>query len=176
MRTRPTDSGRPIPTGGISTTHRRGIVLAAAVSITLAVAACGRATEQEINQALGITPTPTPSAAQIATATAAASATAAARAAAASSPGTGGEAALGDVSRGNRVFTTWCSGCHGPGAQGPNILEPGGPGTAVTLETLLPLVREGTGHSSPPGPYKVTEISDNAVRDLAAYIRSRAGQ
>ena len=155
-------------------TARRALLVTALIGVAAAVAACGRATEEDINQALGITPTPTASAAQIATGTAAASATAAARAAAASSPGAGPAVALGDVTRGRRHFQTQCAGCHRPGGAGPDILAAGGAGANVTLESLEPLIREGTGHS-PPGPYRTTEISDAALRDIAAYIRSSAG-
>jgi mono/diheme cytochrome c family protein len=141
------------------------------VGVALVAAACGRATEDQINQALGITPTATLSAEQIASATEAASATAAARLLAASSPGA---SALGDVTQGRRQFTTWCSGCHGPGGAGPDILSSGSPGASVTADTLLPLVREGTGHASPPGPYLPTEINDDQIADIAAYLNSEA--
>jgi mono/diheme cytochrome c family protein len=141
------------------------------VSIALVGAACGRATEDQINQALGITPTATLSTEQIASATEAASATAAARLLAASSPGA---ASLGDVTQGRRQFTTWCSGCHGPGGAGPDILSPGSPGSSVTADSLLPLIREGAGHADPPGPYLPTEISDGQVADIAAYLNSEA--
>jgi mono/diheme cytochrome c family protein len=36
------------------------------------------------------------------------------------------------------------------------------------------LVREGAGHT-PPGPYKTTEISDKQIADIAAYLRTSAG-
>src|SRR5215210_4918243 len=95
----------------------RAFLLVSVIGTVLLVAACGRATETEINQALGITPTPTPSAAQLATATARAVVADAARTAAAvsaaGSPGTTGQvAALGDVTRGSRQFSTWCAACH----------------------------------------------------------------
>ena len=150
---------------------RRLTTLVSVISIALLAAACGRATQEQINQALGITPTPTMSAAQIASATAATSATSAAREVAAASPGA---AALGDVTAGSRQFNTWCSGCHGPGGAGPDILAPGSPGATVTADSLLPLIREGEGHT-PPGPYKPTEISDKQIADIAAYLRSSAG-
>ena len=103
------------------------------VAITLTVAACGRATEDQINQALGITPTATMSAEQIVESTAAASATSAARELALASPGA---AAAGDVTAGKRQFDTWCIGCHGPGGVGPDILSPGSPGSTVDPATL----------------------------------------
>ena len=156
--------------------HRRSALLLALITVVLGAAACGRATEDQINQALGITPTATRSAEQIASATEAASATAAARLLAASSPGT---AAQGDISQGSRQFQTWCSGCHGPGGVGPDIRSPGSPGATVTTETLLALVREGVGHPEPPDPpgvYRVTEINDKQVADLAAYLNDQAAE
>lgn len=154
----------------------RGLMLALTVGGVLGLAACGRASDEQINQLLGITPTPTPSAEQLAEATAQASATVAARAAALASPASGGAAAaLGDVVAGRRLFTTWCAGCHGPGGSGPAILEAGSPGASVTTDTLLPLVREAEGHPSPPGTYPTTQISDRQVSDLVAYIRDEAG-
>jgi mono/diheme cytochrome c family protein len=151
--------------------HRRFVLLVSLISVALGAAACGRATEDQINQVLGITPTATQSAEQVVAATEAASATAAARLLAASSPGA---AVLGDVSQGSRQFQTWCSGCHGPGGVGPDIRSPGSPGETVTAETLLPLVREGVGHADPPGPYRTTEISDTQIADIAAYLRDQA--
>jgi mono/diheme cytochrome c family protein len=156
--------------------HRRFVLLVSLISVALGAAACGRATEDQINQALGITPTATQSAEQVAAATEAASATAAARQLAATSPEAG---ALGDVTQGSRQFQTWCSGCHGPGGQGPDIRSPGSPGETVTAESLLALVREGVGHPEPPNPpgvYRTTEISDKQVADLAAYLRDQSAE
>lgn len=144
------------------------------ITIALTVTACGRATEEQINQALGITPTATMSAGQIAESTASASATSAARELALASPGSSAASAAGDVTAGKRQFNTWCIGCHGPGGAGPDILSPGSPGSAVDPATLLAMIREGEGHK-PPGPYKVTEISDKQVADLAAYLHSAPG-
>src|SRR5829696_6246901 len=145
--------------------HRRLALLVALITVALGAAACGRATEDQINQALGITPTATQSAEQVAAATEAVSATAAARLLAASSPGAAGAAVLGDVTQGSRQFQTQCSGCHRPGGAGPDILSPGSPGETVTAEMLLPLVREAVGHADPPGPYPKTLVSDKQVAD-----------
>lgn len=141
------------------------------VTVALTLAACGRATEEQINQALGITPTATMSAEQVAESTAAANATSAAKELALASPGA---AAAGDVTAGKRQFNTWCIGCHGPGGAGPDILSPGSPGSSVDPATLLAMIREGEGHT-PPGPYKPTELSDKQVTDLAAYLQSAPG-
>jgi mono/diheme cytochrome c family protein len=150
---------------------RRLTFMITVISIALVAVSCGRATDDQINQALGITPTATQSAEQIASATAAASATSAARLLAASSPGA---EAQGDVTRGKRQFDTWCINCHGPGGSGPDLLAAGGAGSSVTPDLLLPVVREGAGEH-PPGAYKVTEISDKQIVDIAAYIKSSAG-
>ncbi len=145
------------------------------IAVILSIAACGRASEVEIDQALGITPAPTVSADQLATRESEAAAAASAQAvAAASSPRTAGQAAVGDITRGGRQFLTNCSGCHNPGGRGPNLIEPGGPGAAVTGESLLPILREGINHPVPPGPYSAARLSDAAILDLAAYIQSRA--
>jgi mono/diheme cytochrome c family protein len=151
--------------------RRRFSVLVTLISVALLGVACGRATEEQINQALGITPTATMSAEQIGSATEAASATASARELALSSPGAG---ALGDVNQGARQFQTWCQGCHGPGGMGPDIRAPGSAGASVTTDSLLPMVRVGEGHT-PPGAYKETEITDAQIADIAAYLNEQAG-
>lgn len=148
----------------------RGLMLVATIGAAIGLAACGRATDDEISQMLGITPTPTPSAEQIAQATAEASATAAALA----SPAAGAAVAMGDVVSGERQFATWCTGCHRPAGNGPDLLSAGSPGANATTDRLLAIVREGDGHT-PPGPYKETEISDKQIADLAAYILQQAG-
>jgi mono/diheme cytochrome c family protein len=158
---------------------RRGILLVTLIGVALAVASCGRASQTEIEQALGITPTATASAAQIATGTAAAAATTTAQTAVAAAPaGTdpAAEVALGDVNRGNLQFLTQCSGCHRPGGAGPDLLAAGGAGAGVTTETLLPLIRDGIGHPVPPGPYPATLLSDGSIADIAAYIAAQVGQ
>ena len=141
------------------------------VTVALTLAACGRATEEQINQALGITPTATMSAEQIAESTAAASATSAARELALASPGASGGVTAGDVTAGMRQFNTWCIGCHGPGGAGPDVLSPGSPGSSVDPATLQAMIRDGEGHT-PPGPYKPTDLSDKQIVDLAAYLHS----
>lgn len=149
----------------------RAAYLFAAVALALVFVACGRASDVEIDQALGITPTPTQSPEDLATATAAAAASAEARVAALAGPSS---ETLGDAVRGRRQFATWCVACHGPAGRGGALLEPGGPGSSVDPDALLALVRDGTGHGDGP-MFQTTEISDAQVLDLAAYIRSEAG-
>lgn len=154
---------------------KRGLILATVVVSAIGLAACGRATEEQINQALGITPTPTQSAEEIAQATAAASATALAREQAAATPGGGAAVFLGDATAGKMTFTMWCAACHGPGGNGGNILEPGGVAAAYTPEKFTALVREGAGHN-PPGPYQSFQISDRALEDLGAYVNAESNK
>jgi mono/diheme cytochrome c family protein len=156
----------------------RATLLVSVIGVALVVAACGRASEDEINRALGITPSPTRSAADLATATASAVAGAATRTAAAlvaSSPGASGSpgaVAAGDIAAGTRQFTTWCAECHRPGGRGPDILAPGSAAAGITVEEIMPLLREGTGgHPS----YRTFELSNKAIADLVAYIQSKAG-
>ncbi len=151
--------------------RRRLTLLVTVISIALIGAACGRATEDQINQALGITPTATMSPEQIASATAAVTSTHEAKLLASSSPGA---ASVGDVAAGKRQYDTWCIGCHGPGGSGPEILAAGSPGASVTLETMTAMIRDGTGHT-PPGVYKETELSDKQIADLTAYLQSAPG-
>ena len=150
-------------------TRTKALLLLGMVGMTLLVAACGRASDAEIMSAIGITPTPTQSAEQIATATEAAVAQQTAVAAAASSPGAGGAVAMGDITRGERTFNSNCVQCHTAGAPGGDILAPGGPASALTLESLTTLVREAPNHT-PPGPYQTFQVSDRALGDLLAYL------
>lgn len=143
--------------------------------VALAVTACGRASDEQINQALGITPTPTPSQDDLATSTAAAAATEAARLAELASPSGSTAVALGNVALGRSQFQTNCMGCHGAFSQiGPKLLEPGGIGTELTVEQLQAVVRDGTGHPVPPGPYPRSRVADSAILDIYAYISSEA--
>lgn len=167
-------------------TRQQGTFLVAAVVVAVLAVACGRASEAEINQALGITPTATASAEQLATGTAAAAATSDARTAVAAAPAISpkaGEspaaaaaaAVAGDVTRGRVQFLTNCQGCHGPAGNGGNLLAAGGAGATMAFESVLPLIREGTGHPVPPGPYPATRLSDSNIRDLVAFVRAQAG-
>ncbi|HEX5497968.1 MAG TPA: cytochrome c [Thermomicrobiales bacterium] len=150
--------------------RNRAAILVVVISLALGLAACGRASEEQINQALGITPTPTPSAEQLAAATNAALAEATERAQAAASPAASGDlAALGSVTEGSRQFETWCSGCHTPGGAAPDVKALQAAAAKMSPDDLEALVRDGKNHN-PPGPYKTTEISDAQIGDLGAYI------
>lgn len=165
MTPRPVE--RPHPAS--RSTRTKALLLVGMIGMTLLVAACGRASDAEIFEAIGITPTPTQSPEQIATATAVVAAQQTAVAAAASSPGAGGAVAMGDITRGERTFNSNCVRCHSAGGNGGDLLAAGGPASALTLDSLTTLVREAPNHT-PPGPYQSFQISDRALNDLLAYL------
>ena len=135
------------------------------IALMLFAVACGRATQEQIDQALGITPTPTESATEVAQADGTASA------AASPADETAGVAALGRTK-----FTFNCQVCHSATGAAPDLLETGGPYAEIDFATLYPIVREGEGHSdSPaPGPYESFEVTDDDIANIAAYIREQA--
>ncbi len=158
----------------LGTTSHRGWLLGTVVVTALVLAACGRATEEQIDQALGITPTPTLSAADLAAATEAAVATEEAKAAALASPGAGGAMFLGDAAKGKTTFTMWCANCHTPGGPGGDILAAGGPGATIEPASFTAFIREGTNHK--PGKYEAFKISDGALTDLGTYIQTESNK
>jgi len=151
------------------------------VIIAIAAVACGRASKDDINAALNITPSPTFSAAEIVTSTAMAiskEATHAAALADLASPGanTGGNfslAAAGDVTAGKTQFLNLCQSCHRPTGKGRGPALAGASAKPITLTDgqLRDLLRSGKGHSSPPGAYTTSDISDRNLINIIAYIR-----
>ena len=137
----------------------------AVIAVVLLVVACGRATEEQIDQALGITPTPTVDAAE------AARASKEAEVAGAASPvdTNAGVAALGRTK-----FQFNCQTCHSPGGTAPDLLATGGPYANIDYATLYPILREGEGHSPSPGPYETFVITDDDIANIGAYIREQA--
>lgn len=156
--------------------RRRLSFLVTVFALALVGVACGRATEDQINQALGITPTATMSAEEIAEKTAAVTATHEASVLAASTPKSTSGASVGDVEAGQRQYEFWCVNCHAPGGggNGPDLLAAGSPGSSVTVDSLTAIIRDGEGHT-PPGPYKDTEISDKQIADITAYMLTTTG-
>lgn len=152
-----------------------------AVIISFAAAACGRASQKDIDSALHITPTATLSADQIVTSTAVAAAKEATRQAAIaalSSPGAGNDsnvslAAAGDVAAGQTQFLNRCQACHRPAGngRGPALTGAQAKPIALTDEQLRELIRTGKGHSTPPGAYSTVDISDRNLINIIAYIR-----
>jgi len=151
--------------------------------IAVVVVACGRASEEDINNALNITPTPTLSTQQIADQTAAAQSEASTREAAQaalSSPGAEGSAVVDLASAGNptlgrTAFLMRCQGCHTPGGQpAPALSGPGNPATKYTDEQLVQLLRTGEGHATPPGPLSVVDVNEKQMIDILAFIRQQS--
>ncbi|GIW03799.1 MAG: hypothetical protein KatS3mg059_0419 [Thermomicrobiales bacterium] len=157
--------------------RERAALLVVSVGVALFAVACGRATQEEINQALGITPTATLSPGDIATSTAQAAAVASARAALGSPGATpGGLAIVGDVVQGRQAFQFRCARCHRAtdSPQGPTLAGPNSPVVAMTDQQIVELIRTGKGHSVPPGPITVTDLPDSQLANIIAYLRSIA--
>jgi mono/diheme cytochrome c family protein len=151
----------------------RALLLVMTIGIAAIAVACGRASESDINSALGITPSPTQSAEEIATATAQAAAVAATGTAAAASGSA--VASAGDITQGEQQFTRWCLQCHktdGSG-RGPALAGPDSPAVGMTDEEITDLIRNGTNHD-PPGNYETFELSDRQIVNIVAYIHSIA--
>jgi mono/diheme cytochrome c family protein len=162
---------------------RRGSWLIAVIGLATLAVACGRATEDDINAALGITPTPTMSAEQAATATAEADANATQAAAVASgaSPADAAAddtdlAALGNVMLGRTGFAVQCQRCHNPAGTGVGDALSGenNPADALSDVELYSLIAEGTNHGPDVGgPGALTTLTDKQIYDLIAFIRSQ---
>ena len=76
-----------------------------------------------------------------------------------------------DVLRGRKLFDSHCARCHnmgGTGGEGPSLARP----TlryAADEEALVKVIQEGIEGTDMPG---VWQISENEVRQIAAYVRS----
>lgn len=162
--------------------RRRLSFLVATFAVAVIAVACGRASQKDIDAALGITPSPTLSVAQIATGTASAASaqqTRTAALAAIGSPGSGSPvslAAAGDIVQGRTQFQLRCARCHNPNGNGsaPALAGAGNPATKYTDQELENLVRTGQGHASPPGPLNAVTISDRQLINIIAFIRDQS--
>ena len=162
---------------------RRGSWLVAVIALATLAVACGRATEDDINSALGITPTPTMSADQAATATAEAEANAAQAAAMAggASPADAAMddtnlAALGNVMLGRTGFAVQCQRCHSPAGTGVADALSGenNPAAALSDVELYNLIADGTNHGADVGgPGPLATLTDKQIYDLIAFVRSQ---
>lgn len=160
--------------------RRRSALIACLLMMAIVAVACGRASEDDINSALGITPTATQNADQIAAVTATVQARATQVAAgAAGTPASADEAAAellanGNIALGQTPFFQNCLSCHGPNAPAGTL---NGPNDAnLSPASFVALIREGTGHPVPPGPFAVQRISDDQLRNLYAWLVSVSGQ
>lgn len=154
--------------------RKRGSVLALAfLSVLIVVVACGRASEQDINNALGIEPTATLSGEQIAQATESADAAASAIAAGGTPEGAS-DLPVGDVRLGQQQFQFQCMQCHQPSGAGPGgaITVPDSAVAAMTDQEIFDIVRTGEGHAD-QDPISTVRISDMQLASIIAYIRDQ---
>lgn len=157
--------------------RKRASMLVMIIGLAVFAVACGRATQKEIDQALGITPTATFSADDHATQTAEVAAAASARAAAESASGSPGVAAgpVGNVVQGRSTFQFNCQQCHRPNSPtgAPILAGANSPVIALSDAQIYDLIRNGTGHE-PPGPIPDFTINDQRIADVIAFLRSQA--
>lgn len=158
-------------------------LLLVTVGIAIVAVACGRASQADIDSALGITPTTTFTAEQIASSTAVAVSAQETRTAAQAllaSPGAAGSgvslAAAGDVTQGGLQYRLRCLNCHRANSpSGAPLLEgPDNPAVALADQAIFDLVRTGEGHSAPPGPLTEVTISDTQLINIIAFIRDQS--
>ncbi len=155
---------------------RGSILLVTMLSVLIIAVACGRASEEDINNALGIKPTATLSDEQIAQATKAAEAAASAIAAGAT-PVTAAAAISipeGDVKLGLQQFQFQCVTCHRADGSGsaPSLTGPDSPVADMSDVAVFDLVRNGTGHTGQQ-PISAVRISDKQLASIIMYIRSQ---
>lgn len=154
--------------------RKRGSILALTfLSVLIVVVACGRATEDEINEALGIEPTATLSDQQLAQATEQAAAAASAVASGATPAGVPA-IPVGDVRLGQQQFQFQCLQCHQPSGVGPGgaITLADSPAIDLTDQEIFDLVRTGEGHEGQQ-PVSEVRVSDMQLASIIAYIRDQ---
>jgi mono/diheme cytochrome c family protein len=156
--------------------------LVVVLGLAVVAVACGRASDEDILSALGITPTATFSAEQMATGTAAALIEEQTRTAAIAEIESGSSgspvslAAAGDVVQGRTQFQVRCARCHQPSgaSTGPALAGAGNAASTYTDQELFDLVRTGNGHATPPGPLTAVTISDRQLINIIAFIRDQS--
>lgn len=157
---------------------RGSLLLISMLSVLIVLVACGRASEQDINKALGIKPTATLSDEQLAQATKAAEAAASAIAAGATPVTTNAVASLpeGDVKLGLQQFQFQCVTCHRADGSGsaPSLTVADSPVVNMTDLEVFDLVRNGTGHTGQQ-PISEVRISDKQLASIILYIREQLG-
>ena len=154
--------------------RKRGSILALAfLSVLIVVVACGRASEEDINKALGIEPTATLSGEQIAQATESAAAAASAIASGAT-PVPASGIPVGDVRLGQQQFQFQCMQCHQPSGagQGGAITTANSPASELTDQEIFDIVRTGEGHEGQQ-PVSEVRVSDTQLASIIAYIRDQ---
>ncbi len=161
----------------MQTFRSRASFLAMCIVLSIVVVACGRASQQEIDEALGSTPTMTDELkVQETNEAVVADQTRAAAQAHLATPGNEGSvdiASTGNPTLGKTTFTQRCMGCHKAGGMGPDLSGPSSPVNSLTDQQIIDLLRTGEGHT-PPGPLTTVDISDSNMPNLLAYLREQA--
>lgn len=158
----------------MTSVRQRATSLCVLAFIAIFAVSCGRASTEQINQALGITPTPTENSTLVAQQTAQANALATQQASASPGASPSGQVALvGNPSLGRTPYQFRCASCHSAGGPGANLTQPGGAGKGMSYAKLYPIVRDGKNH--PPGPMQAFTITDQNIADIAAFIAQQAG-
>lgn len=157
-----------------------------ALLVSVIAVACGRASPDDIDNALGITSTATLSEADVAQLTMEAEAdqqTREAAQAALASPGAGGGdggdidlASAGNPVQGRTAYLQRCQSCHRPGGAGPapELAGPGNPATNYSDQELVDLLRTGEGHATPPGPLNEVAVNEAQMINILAFIREQS--
>lgn len=161
--------------------RHRAYWLIALIGLATVAVACGRATESDINAALGITPTATMSAEDISTATQEAieNATRVAEGGGgidSAASDTTNLAALGNALIGRTTFISNCTGCHVANGSGVAPPIPGADGVAAPLTDMqvYNVIREGVNHGEDVGgPGARANLTDKQIYDMIAFIRSQ---
>ena len=151
------------------------------MGLAIFAVACGRASEDDINAALGITPTATMSADDIATATQESIENAARVAESgggidSAANDTTDLAALGNPLIGRTGFLSNCTGCHVANGSGSAPPVPGENGIAAPLTDMqiYNVIREGVNHGEDVGgPGARANLTDKQIYDMIAFIRSQ---
>lgn len=155
--------------------RKRGSILALTLlSVLIVIAACGRASEQDIDNALGIKPTATQSDEQLALASEVAMEAASAIASGGTPEPVNGGLPVGDVRLGQQQFQFQCLACHQPSGagQGPALTVPDSPVLALTDQEFTDLIRLGEGHTGQQ-PISTIRMSDMQLASIIAYIRDQ---
>lgn len=159
--------------------------LAMVVLVAIIAVACGRASPEDIDEALGITSTATLSEADVAQLTQEAINEQETREAAqaslqSGSPVAGGSpvdlASAGDPVAGRTAFLQRCQSCHRPGGAGPapELVGPNNPATQYSDAELVEMLRTGEGHADPPGPLDEVAVNEQQMLNILAYIRQQS--
>jgi mono/diheme cytochrome c family protein len=159
--------------------------LAMVVLVAIIAVACGRASPEEIDEALGITSTATLSDAEVAQLTSEAVSQKETREAAQASldsgtPNADGSpvdlASAGDPVAGRTAYLQRCQSCHRPGGAGPapDLAGADSPANNYSDAELVELLRTGEGHADPPGPLDEVAVNEQQMLNILAYVREQA--